>query len=382
MDKVTDIVVISLFDGLSGARLALDQIDTLNVLRYYSSEIDKYALQVADHNHPQDAPYRLGTVVDIDPKALQSEIYEVFGNETKILLVGGSPCQGFSMAGKLKGSSTKEGIDVTELQQYLDLKREGFEFDGQSYLFWEYVRIKNAIEPDFWLLENVRVTKKWLPMFNKAMEVEPIFINSKVLSAQSRPRFYWTNIPVSVPEDKGILLKDILLDLPIDQPLQPFMTAEYGGKSRMDKGIFNFEDQPKSVCITTRSDHGNKFLISRPCKMLPKKPNSTHVADATDIKGNESIKRVYSIEGKSPTVTTGQGGHREIKVLWKDSRYRKLTPLECERLQTLPDNTTQIINEKGKSLISDTQRFKMIGNGFTRDVIAHILKGISCIFQR
>lgn len=373
----TDVVIISLFDGLSGARLATKEIAHLNVLRYYSSEIDKYAIQVADHNFPQDTKYRLGSVIDIDTDRLLEEIHRDFGEDVKILVVGGSPCQGFSMAGKLKGSSTKEGVDVTTLEQYLKLKEEGFEFDGQSYLFWEYIRIKEAVKPKYWLLENVRVTKKWLPMFNKATGVEPIFINSKLLSAQSRPRFYWTNIEgVEQPKDKGILLKDILLDLPVDKELTPFMSAEFDGVSRLDKGIFNFVGEPKGMCQTTGSGHGNKYLISRPCKMLPPKKNSTHVADATDIKGNESIKRVYSQEGKSPTVTTQQGGHREVKVLLETSKYRKLTPLECERLQTLPNNFTQIIREDGKSLISDTQRFKMIGNGFTRDVISHILSAI------
>jgi len=376
MKEKTDIVVISLFDGLSGARLALDEVEHLNILRYYSSEIDKYAIQVADNNYPQDTEYRLGSVVDIDTDKLLAEIHEDFGPDVKILLVGGSPCQGFSMAGKLKGSSTKEGIDVTELEQYLDLKEQDFEFDGQSYLFWEYIRIKEAIQPDYWLLENVRVTKKWLPMFNKATGVEPVFINSEVLSAQSRPRFYWSNIAIEQPINKGILIRDILLDLPMDKPLTPFMSGEFDGVSRLDKGIFNFTDLPKGMCQTVGSGHGNKYLISRPCEMLPKKKNSTHVADAADIKGNESIKRVYSIDGKSPTVTTQQGGHREVKVLIDECRYRKLTPLECERLQTLPDNTTQILKLNGKDLISDTQRFKMIGNGFTRDVIAHIFKGI------
>jgi site-specific DNA-cytosine methylase len=361
-----DIVVISLFDGLSGARLALEEVEHLNVLRYYSSEIDKYAIQVADNNFQQDTEYRLGSVIDIDTENLLTEIHKDFGEGVELLLVGGSPCQGFSMAGKLKGSSTKEGVDVTSLEQYLQLKEEGFEFDGQSYLFWEYIRIKEDLQPKYWLLENVRVTKKWLPMFNKAVDVEPVFINSKLLSAQSRPRFYWSNIVIPQPKDINILLKDILINLPIDKPLTPFMSDEFDGVSRLDKGM----------CQTVGSGHGNKYLISRPCEMLPRKKNSTHVADATDIRGNESIKRVYSEEGKSPTVTTQQGGHREVKVLISECRYRKLTPLECERLQTLPDNTTQILKPNGKPLISDTQRFKMVGNGFTRDVIVHIFKGI------
>ena len=116
-----DIVVVSLFDGLSGGRIALDRTPHLNVMRYYSSEVDKYAIQIADKNYPQDTEFRLGSVVDIDGHSLLSEIREEFG-DVKILLIGGSPCQGFSMAGKLKGSSTKCGQDVVALEQYLDLK--------------------------------------------------------------------------------------------------------------------------------------------------------------------------------------------------------------------------------------------------------------------
>jgi len=327
-----DIVVISLFDGLSGGRIALERIPHLNVLRYYSSEIDKYAIHIADKNYPQDTPYRLGDVKDIDGYSLLLKIRKEFRG-AKILLIGGSPCQGFSMAGKLKGASTKSGQDVVTLKQYLDLKERGFEFEGQSYLFWEYVRIMRELKPDYFMLENVRVTKKWLPMFNKAMGVEPTRINSSLVSAQNRVRYYWYNFEnIPQPEDKGILLKDIL-------------------------------------------DYSVKDIQRRPCELRDFNKNSIchHIANATDIKGNESIKRVYSISGKSPTVTTCQGGHREPKVLCSpldgnNAKYRKLTPLECERLQTLPDNYT-----KG---VSNTQRYKMIGNGWTIDIVTHILSYI------
>ena len=203
-----DIVVVSLFDGLSGGRLATDRVEHLNVLRYYSSEVDKYAIQVADKNYPQDTPYRLGDVTKIDFEALLKEIRAEFG-DTDILLLGGSPCQGFSMAGKLKGSSTACGIDVVTYEQYMNLKEKNFEFNGQSYLFWEYVRAMKVLNPTYFMLENVRVTKKWLPMFNEAVGVEPLIINSNLVSFQGRIRFYWTNIPgVVQPEDKHIFLKD------------------------------------------------------------------------------------------------------------------------------------------------------------------------------
>jgi len=277
-----------------------------------------------------DTKYRLGSVTEVNGYKLLEDIKKDFG-DVKILLIGGSPCQGFSMAGKLKGSSTKCGQDVTSLEQYQDLKAKDFEFDGQSYLFWEYIRIKKEINPNYFMLENVRVTNKWLPMFNKAIGVEPISINSSLLSAQNRNRYYWHNFGyIQQPKDKGLLLRNIL--------------------------DYNISDTNEQL---------------RPCDLKEYNKNSTchHIADATDIKGNESIKRVYSESGKSSAVTTCQGGHREPKVLVdNEAKYRKLTPLECERLQTLPDNYT--------NGVSNTQRYKMIGNGWTIDVVAYIFSSI------
>ena len=155
------LVVLSIFDGLSGGHLALDKAG-LKVAAYYSSEIDKYAIQIADKNYPQDTQYRLGSVIDLTDDQLRA-----LGPID--LVCGGSPCQGFSTQGKLKGSSTVEGVDVTTLEQYLDLKERGFEFFGQSYLFWEYIRVLKVVKPKYFFLENVRITKKWLPMFNETM---------------------------------------------------------------------------------------------------------------------------------------------------------------------------------------------------------------------
>ncbi|MEA1972820.1 MAG: DNA cytosine methyltransferase, partial [Candidatus Cloacimonadota bacterium] len=152
-----DIVVVSLFDGMRSGRIALDNIPHLNVLRYYSSEVDKYAMQVADSNYPQDVKYKLGDVTKIDFDSLLTAIQSDFP-DVPILLIGGSPCQGFSMSGKLKGSSTKCGKDVTTYEQYSILKQMDFEFEGQSYLFWEFIRAKQILSPDYFLLENVKVT--------------------------------------------------------------------------------------------------------------------------------------------------------------------------------------------------------------------------------
>lgn len=459
---------MSIFDGMSCGRMALERA-RINVDKYYSSEVDKYAIQVADKNYPQDTINRLGDVCNIDTSKLP-----------KIdLLIGGSPCQGFSMAGKLKGSSTKCGKDVTTLDHYLALKEMEFEFDGQSYLFWEYIRILTdlrKVNPDIkFMLENVRITKKWLPMFNKALGVEPIIINSSLLSAQNRVRFYWTNIEgISQPEDKGILLRDILED----------STHENAVKNTPRNMRHTRQLNQKSFCTTATmyKGAGNNGMtlvpIQRPREIKEFNENSLchHVANATDITGNDSIKKVYAESGKSPTVTTMQGGHREPKVLCGAIRgrynidgkieqqleirvdektntlttvqkdnvvvekkliesgcqvvrasvqknaehtfdgkvptltaaagmgggnvplmtslevgvkykgkyintkeralYRKLTPLECERLQTMSDNCTLVVDSNGKQLVSNSQRLKMIGNGWTIDVISHIFSFI------
>ena len=416
--------VLSLFDGMSCGRIALERAG-IEVDNYYSSEIDKYAIQVADKNYPQDTSKRLGSVIDLDEEYLKSLDID--------MLIGGSPCQGFSISGKLKGSSTKCGKDVISLEQYLQLKEEGFEFDGQSYLFWEYVRIWKVIKPKYFFLENVRVTKKWLPMFNEAMGVEPIMINSALVSAQNRIRFYWTNIPnVTQPDDKGILLKDILDYSVEDTHIKPSVNKNIldqkdeikAGKNgfhqlRCDSG---FQDNKVGVTKspTLRAGNSCTYTQIRPCEPREFKSGSTchHAATATDIKGNESIKRVYADTGKSPTLTTMQEGHREPKVLcvpeatkkgyieiqdgdcfdatfitsktrrgrnmkdkcncltaanydymrYEHPTYRKLTPMECERLQTVPDGYT--------NCVSNSQRYKMLGNGWTIDVIAHIFKGL------
>ena len=325
MNKI-DIVVVSLFDGLSGGRIALERTPHLNVLRYYSSEIDKYAIQIADKNYPQDKKFRLGSVVDIDGNTLLSEIRKEFG-DVKILLIGGSPCQGFSMAGKLKGASTKCGQDVVTLEQYIDLKEQGFEFDGQSYLFWEYIRIKQELSPDYFMLENVRITKKWLPMFNEAMGVEPTRINSNLVSAQNRDRYYWHNFgEISQPEDKGILLKDILDYSVDDTHIKPSVAKNIIAQEREIKAGKNGFYQLK--CESGFQD--NKIGIDK-CPTLRAGNNCTYV---------------------------------QIPL----HKYRKLTPLECERLQTLPDNYTEGV--------SNTQRYKMIGNGWTIDIITYLFNHI------
>ena len=306
--------VLSLFDGMSCGRIALNKLDI--PCRYYASEVDKYAIKVSLANYPDTI--QLGDVTQVYWK--DQNLHKHL--QPKIdLLIGGSPCQGFSFAGK-----------------HLNFQ------DDRSKLFFEYVRLLNEVKPKYFLLENVRMKKESEDIISQYLGVSPIAINSNTLSAQNRQRLYWTNIPVSQPEDKGIKLKDILEDGVVDRDKSHCLDANYwkGGnlKSYFEKHRRQLVFSSNGLC---------------------------HVGDA-DIKGNDTIRRVYHPNGKAPTLTTMQGGHREPKVFADDLKWRKLTPLECERLQTVPDNYT--------NHVSNTQRYKMLGNGMTVDVIAHILKGM------
>ena len=300
--------VLSLFDGMSCARIALDRA-AIPVTSYKASELDKYAIKVSHANYPDIE--QLGDVCDVKAKDVG-----------KIdLLIGGSPCQGFSFAGK---------------QLNFD--------DPRSKLFFEFVRLKDELNPKAFILENVRMKQESQDIISKYLGVEPVRFNSSLVSAQNRQRLFWTNIDFDLPDDKDIILADILED-----------------------GI---TDRAKSHCLDANYFKGGnlKSYFEKHRRQLVFSPNGMcHVGDA-DLNGNQSIKRVYAAEGKAPTLTTMGGGHREPKVAFNKLQWRKLTPLECERLQTVPDNYT--------NHVSNTQRYKMLGNGFTVDVVAHILKGL------
>lgn len=323
--------VLSLFDGMSGAQQALDR-NGVKVSAYFSSEIDKYAMQVTRKNYP-DTNF-VGSVVDLDVNTLPQIDF----------LVGGSPCQGFSFAGKRKGSATKCDIEITTLKQYLDLKDNDFEFEGQSYLFWEYVRIYQELKevnPDIkFLLENVKMIDKWSSMFNEAIGVKSIELNSSLVSAQNRIRFYWTNIIQKKQiEDLKLTLDDVLLT------------------------DFVYDSSKIGTCEL------RDFKESSVCH---------HIANTTDINGNETIKRVYALSGKSPTLTTMQGGHRQPKVYLGNNTYRKMITNEFEILQTVRVGYTSIgmTVDMKEVQISDSQRNKMLGNGFTIDIISSLTKGL------
>jgi len=323
MEKLP-VVVVSGFDGLSGGRIAFDRVEHIDVLRYYSSEVDKYAIQVADHNYPQDTPYRLGDITKLDGHKLLKEIREEFG-DVKIILIGGSPCQGFSMAGKLQGSSTACGIDVVSLEQYMDLKAQNFEFNGQSYLFWEFVRLQKEIQPDYFFLENVKINPKWLPMFNQAMGVEPLRIDSEEVCAGMRKRFYWTNIQDIKPiKQKDVKLQDILDNA--------------------------YTDREKSFCIDANYGKGSNLR-----RYL--------------YRGSRQI--VFTDEEFMKSVTGENKPHIDkCNLIGKENRdkWRFLTPEECEKTQTLPVGFTLGVPK--------FWRYHMIGNGWTIDVPAHIFRHI------
>jgi len=460
--------VLSLFDGMSCGRIALDQMG-IKVDTYYASEIDKYAMEVSKANYP-DTIY-VGDVCNLDPK----DYMDVD------LILAGSPCQGFSMAGK---------------QLAFD--------DPRSALFFEFIRLLKEIKPKYFLLENVRMKKEYLQVISEQVSacypeipfgIEPTMICSSLVSAQSRKRYYWTNIPnITQPEQKGIVLRDILETREVEgltDKAIAYMNRSSdkwsGGKTRKD--IYIKDESEKSMCLTANMYKGvpygviavdkpvkvgmnveevkvrkhdidieelKKFLISAKdtsgkgnkqiakemdCKYthvehwfrkgdffaIPgddiwfdlkkcigiqseewdqrimefeyrdgvyetkqrvysengKSPTLTagnseqyietsdkpiQVGIATDINGHDILKRVYSEDGKSPTVNTCQGGNREPKVVVDKAYWRKLTPLECERLQTVPDNYTDHV--------SNSQRFKMLGNGWTIAVIKHIFKNM------
>lgn len=321
--------VLSCFDGASCGQLALTKLG-IPITNYYASEIDKYAIQVTQANFPNTI--QLGDITTVDTKMLLQET-----QLCKIgLMMGGSPCQGFSFSGQ----------------------RLNFE-DSRSKLFFDFIKLRDIVKPKYVLLENVRMNKDSEDIISKYMGCSPIKINSSLLSAQSRNRLYWfvklvddKYVPVLTmqPQDKGIVIKDILEELPFKV-----------------KSI----DDPKANCLTAPMYKGQIPTYIK--KLIPIDNPKTSTdglirVGSADLKGFDSVKRVYSEDGKAPTLTTMQGGHREPKVAVSNYSWRKLTPLECERLQTMPDNYT--------NHVSNTQRYKMIGNGWTVDVIAHILKGI------
>lgn len=373
--------VLSLFDGMSGGQIALTELD-IPIDKYYASEIDKYAMQFTIQNFPNTI--QVGDIRELDINKLD-----------KIdLLIGGSPCQSLSMAGKRKGLSTKEGIDIFDLEMYLELKENGFEFEGQSYLFWEYIRIYNDLlergdNPKFFL-ENVEMGKKWESVFNDILGRKGIHINSALVSAQNRRRIYWTDIhdDIPQPEDRGILLKDILEE-EVDEkyflsdkmieclkgrvktgndPTCVAMTAcltpkrtEYGKKIRKEYEAGIVKEQIKNIQQLEPREDGKTN-----CLTTVQKDNLIIVSGTIRAFGGKHFREIKS--GKSCTLLArARNDGNAQPCVQIGAKIRRLTPTECARLQTVPERYIW-------DGISDTQRYKMLGNGWNIETIKHIFK--------
>ena len=192
--------VLSLFDGMGCGYEAFKRAD-IPVTQYLASEIDTHAMKIAKKNHPDII--HIGSVTDIKTTWWEE-------HERPDILIGGSPCQSFSFAGKMAGMTTTCGKTVTTLDEYMYLKTSGFQIEGRSYLFWEYIRCLKELKPKWFLLENVVMKKNWEDIISDTLGVKPIMINSRLVSAQQRKRLYWTNIPdVQQPSDYGVTWGDI-----------------------------------------------------------------------------------------------------------------------------------------------------------------------------
>lgn len=421
--------VLSLFDGISCARVACDRAG-IQVENYYASEIDKYAISISQKNYPDIK--QVGSVVDI-----KSEDYKDID-----LLIGGSPCQDLSIAKK---------------------NRQGLE-GSRSGLFYEYLRILKEVKPKYFILENVNSMPKEAKetITKELFGIEPIMINAALVSAQNRKRLFWVGklvgdtyeqVKIELPEDRGVLLRDILEDVVEKYFIKD--THNYERKSYGAKGkILKDETKSPTLQAAMGTGGGNNILIvdkdksntirtsgrgsgvdesfyvkgvevTKQGKVIGKELDKSHSLMARDYKGfgNQAMTGVntirigqfnsggqadiiYSQEGKSVALSANGGGrgaktglyevtegssfdyynNKEVpngkakvlgtnpqcqtavagQLIKQNSQIRKLTPIECERLQSLPDNYTEGV--------SNTQRYKACGNAFNVEVVAHILK--------
>lgn len=341
-------IVLSLFDGIACGMVALKRCG-IYVDKYFASEIDSSAIKVATQNHPEII--EIGDVRNISYKdgIIKTDCGEYVVGKID-LMFGGSPCTNFSSIGYANGMMSGE-IEILSLDQYLSLKESGADFIGESYLFWEYCRLLKEVCPKYFLLENVVMSKKWAEIITKAIGLTPIKINSSVVSAQSRPRLYWTNIPnVSPPEEKQIILKDILDS--------------------------NADTKDVSECDTVQ-----KALprLQKKYGYIPEMFNAYNTTEITNKAPTLSRGSMVTSSCATTIFVKCDGGKHIVKDGVLDGIYntklcngrynlRKLSGMEIERLQTLPDEYT--------NGVSYSKRSSLCGNAWTVDVIAHIFFGL------
>lgn len=315
-------ICLSLFDGMSCGQIALNRGGHF-VKKYYASEVDKHAIAETLANFPDTI--QIGDVRDIDT----SQYLDVD------LLIGGSPCQSFSFAGKGEGMSTTSNLEITTLEQYIEAKNNGFKFKGYSYLFWEYVRVLRDLQKHNpgvkFMLENVMMIEKWKNIITETLGVEPIEINSALVSAQNRRRLYWTNITdVNQPRDKGIALNDIVLH----------------------------EGNPASIVGRRINSAGKRDDYNKDVPII----------QSLEVKKTGLDKSNCLTTVQKDNVLTSLPSGRHMDVYGKDLPYRNYELVELCRLQTIPDDYFKVS--------SKSQAMKMLGNGWTVDVIVHIFKNL------
>ena len=296
--------VLSLFDGISCGMQALKGLN-IPVEKYYASEIDKYAIEVSKKNHSEII--QLGDIENWKDWDIEWDEID--------MLIGGSPCQGFTFAGK----------------------RLNFD-DPRSKLFFTFYEILSYLrvkKPNIlFLLENVKMESKCKKAIDEMLGREGQLINSNIFSAQNRQRYYWTNIPIKeLPQPTECVLKDILV-----------------------------EDDNNNSRLPISKQHYNAWLN-----------NYNWKADNVNDKSKPLLASYYKQPPHCPYIQYRDVQENEDEL--KESIYRRLSPVECERLQTLPDNYTLVMNEKGKEN-SYTQRYKMLGNGWTVAAIQHIFSSL------
>lgn len=316
--------VLSLTDGISAAHVALIRAG-FNIDNYFSSEIDPFCIQIINNNFPNTI--HLGDIRNIN-------IHDLPHID---IIIGGTPCQGFSLAGKrLNWSDPRSTIFNCYADLLSKIPHDYFIFENVPM----HITIRNDISRVFGKIHPESVLQRDLFSTGK---LNPIVINSCLVSGQNRLRLYWTNIQnVEKPKDKHIFLEDIL----------------ESGEGFTCRNNLIFNRRYKSTCIDS-----NYF------KGIDNHGQRTFVVGSAKKDGKHFTNRVFNSRFKSPTLLSSTGGNNEVKIQIDDLYWRILTPIECERLQTLPDNYTEGI--------SKSQRYKTIGNSFTVDVIAHILSYIN-----